>query len=849
MMVESPTALGRGLDRGLVVSIGLLVLLLIASALVWAYNVAELHSAADWVDHTHQVLATLEDIGAAVRDAESAQRGYIITGNPDFLDNYASATPKIDQLVAQFDRLTTDNAEQQARIPELRSQIAARLKILTDSKALYDQGGLPALNDMIKLGAGRQKMSELRQTIDSMERDETELLRVRSIRTEHAYRAALASGAIGLFLALVAVAAFVRLLRRHWQSRAEAATAFWDQREQFRTTLASIGDGVMTTDGAGRVEFMNQVAESLTGWHAADAQGMPLKSVMSIINEQTREPAINPVDRVLREGVVVGLANHTILLKKGGGEIPIDDSAAPIRDIDGRVTGCVFVFRDISERKAADAEIDRLLTREKLRAERLRRLTDAALTLNSATTRESVVNVLRQEAKLVLDAEHADLQFDPSDGQPTPNIVVVPLIARNGQPFGYLHLATRQAGEFTEDDQAILKQLAHMASVAVENAQLYEELHSSNQRKNEFLATLAHELRNPLAPIRNSLELMQISQGNPAMLAESRGVIERQVVQMVRLIDDLLDISRISRGKIELRKELVPLQQVIATAVESSQPIIREYRHELSTKVPGEPLTVIADPTRLAQAILNLINNAAKYTNPGGQIALVVERQDDSAVIRVRDNGVGIPPEMLDRVFEMFAQVDQSLERSHGGLGIGLTIVRRLVEMHGGTVEAHSAGRDQGSEFVVRLPLSNQLPAMAGAAPPDRRLAAPGKQPRRILAVDDNEDAVNTLAAMLRIMGHDVQTAYDGMEAVDVAARFKPEIVLLDIGLPRLNGYEVCRRIRELPDGRNTMIVAITGWGQEEDRRRSKEAGFDQHLVKPVDPAALERLIEETSFA
>ncbi|HEY4234250.1 MAG TPA: CHASE3 domain-containing protein [Lacipirellulaceae bacterium] len=846
-MPDSRPVLNRGLDRGLIVSISLLVALLIASALVWGYNVAQLHAAAEWVDHTYRVLAALENITAVVRDAESAQRGYVITGNPEFLENYSSAGPEIERLLADFDRLTTDNLTQQARIPELRSRIEARLKVLADSKAVFDQGGFDALKDMIKQGVGRQKMAAVRETIDAMEQDENELLRVRSIRTDHAFYATLIAGAISLVLGLVAVAAFLRLLRRHLQARAEAAAAFWDQREEFRTTLASIGDGVMTTDAQGRVVFMNPVAESLTGWSAAEASGVPLTKVMNIFNEHTRAPAINPVERVLGEGVVVGLANHTILLKKGGGEVPIDDSAAPIRSIDGKVTGCVFVFRDIVERKAAEAEINRLLAREQRRAEQLHRLTDAALTLNSATTRESVENVLREEAKLVLDAERATIHVNGTDGQVPSTGLSAPLIARSGQPFGYLHLEGNNSDAFTEDDAAILKQLAHMAAVAVENAQLYEELHSSNQRKNEFLATLAHELRNPLAPIRNSLELMQIARGDAAALEESRTIIERQVVQMVRLIDDLLDISRISRGKIELRKEPVSLQQVIAAAIESSQHVVREYRHELTTSIPAQPLVVHVDSTRLCQVILNLINNAAKYTNPGGRIAVAVERHGDQASISVSDNGMGIAPQMLERVFEMFAQIDNSLERSQGGLGIGLTIVRRLVEMHGGTVEARSAGRDQGSEFLIRLPLSNTPLIPAGTTNGGRPERSPAAQPRRILAVDDNKDAVDTLAMMLRIMGHDLQTAYDGMEAVDVAAHFKPEIVLLDIGLPRLNGYEVCRRIRELPDGRNAFIVAITGWGQEEDRRRSREAGFDHHLVKPVDPQALEQLLAEAS--
>ena len=366
--------------------------------------------------------------------------------------------------------------------------------------------------------------------------------------------------------------------------------------------------------------------------------GQPLKEVMRIINETTREPAENPVDRVLAEGIIVGLANHTLLVRKDGVEIPIDDSAAPIRNHEGEVMGCVLVFRDITERKQAETEINRLLAIEKRRGEQLRKLADAALTLNSATTRESVVGVVKAEAKLVFDADASGSPLGRGQLRSTPqrtapplslptNGLVVPLIARSGEPFGYLQLDGRPEGDFDEDDETILAQLAHMAAVAVQNAQLYEELRIANHRKNEFLATLAHELRNPLAPIRYSLELMQLSEDEPEVQQESRTIIARQVAQMVRLIDDLLDVSRISRGKIELRPEQITLQSVIAAAREASQPIIADYRHEFTVDVPAEPIWIHADPTRLAQVLLNVLNNAAKYTPAGGRIALTVENR------------------------------------------------------------------------------------------------------------------------------------------------------------------------------------------------------------------------------
>jgi signal transduction histidine kinase/CheY-like chemotaxis protein len=541
--------------------------------------------------------------------------------------------------------------------------------------------------------------------------------------------------------------------------------------------------------------------------------------------------------------VTVGLANHTILLRKGGGEIPIDDSAAPIRGQIGNVTGCVFVFRDIAERRQAENEIQRLLANEQRRAGQLRKLTDAALTLNSATTRDSVVGVVTEEAKQVFEVVDAVLHWQETASVPN-GTVAAPLIARNGKPFGYLHLNLKADDSFSADDETALAQLANLAAIAVQNAELYEELRTSNHHKTEFLATLAHELRNPLAPIRNSLQLMEISPQDPQLLEQSRSMIERQVIQMVRLIDDLLDISRISRGKIELRKEHIDLSSVVTAAVEASRPLIDGRHHHLTIDVPKHPIPMYGDATRLSQVVLNLLNNAAKYTTAGGQIRLTVEDSPQSVSIKVRDNGIGIPREMLTQVFEMFTQVDRSLERTEGGLGIGLTLVKRLVELHEGSVEVRSEGEAKGSEFVVTLPkLDSEAIAGDDSRNPLPQAPKPGQSLLRIVAVDDNRDAVDSLAKILRMKGHDVQTAYDGVEALEVVGSFKPRVVLLDIGLPRLNGYEVAQRIRQLPGVGQIVLIAVTGWGQDEDRKRSHASGFDMHLVKPVDPLALDQLI------
>jgi signal transduction histidine kinase/CheY-like chemotaxis protein len=374
------------------------------------------------------------------------------------------------------------------------------------------------------------------------------------------------------------------------------------------------------------------------------------------------------------------------------------------------------------------------------------------------------------------------------------------------------------------------------------------ELREADRRKDEFLATLAHELRNPLAPIQNAVHILRTQGPLDPALQWARDVIDRQVRQMTRLVDDLLDLSRISTGKLNLRTAEITLVDVLHTAVEISRPVIESSGHRLTVTEPTEPVTVDGDLTRLAQVVANLLNNAAKYTPRDGRIDLAAERQGSDAVITVRDSGIGIPSHMLTRIFEMFTQADGAPERAPGGLGIGLTLCQRLVDLHGGSIAARSAGLGQGSEFVVRLPAvltptKPRRPVDGGDNP-----AVPARS-LRILVVDDNRDAAATLAMLLRIMGHDVRTAHDGAEAVALAADARPDAVLLDIGLPKLNGFEAARRIREQPGGAEVVLLATTGWGQETDRRRSREAGFDHHLVKPVDPAVLMKLLADISQA
>jgi len=372
-----------------------------------------------------------------------------------------------------------------------------------------------------------------------------------------------------------------------------------------------------------------------------------------------------------------------------------------------------------------------------------------------------------------------------------------------------------------------------------------EELRDADRKKDEFLATLAHELRNPLAPMRNAVQILKAKGPPHPELEWAHDVLDRQVQLMARLLDDLLDVSRISRNKLELRTERVELAAVCDAALETSRPVIEAGSHELTLTLPAEPIHLEADPVRLAQVFANLLNNAAKYTEEGGRIRLTAARQGSDVIVSVKDSGIGIAAEMFPRIFEIFAQAKPALLRSQGGLGIGLSLVKGLVELHGGSIEARSDGPGRGSEFVVRLPVAAEPPAREPARPSHEEQEPATKC--RILIADDNHDSADSLAMLLTIMGNEVGTAYDGEQAVEAAEAIRPDVVLLDIGMPKLNGYDACRRIREQPWGKGMFLIALTGWGQEEDRRRTEEVGFNRHMVKPADPTVLMKLLADLS--
>lgn len=631
--------------------------------------------------------------------------------------------------------------------------------------------------------------------------------------------------------------------------------------EWCRVTLASIGDAVITTDAQGRVTFLNPVAESLTGWAQQEAAGIALETVFRIVNENTRGTVESPTIRALRDGVIVGLANHTLLISKDGTERPIDDSAAPIRNSKGEVGGVVLVFRDVTERREHEASLSDALSYAESVIATLREpfvALDEDLrvrTANDSYYRTFGASVEETEGRYFYELEHGQWNIDglrqqladvQAHDHPINDMEITHSFSKLGQRTMVLN--TRRFVAKNNFPNLILLAIEDVTERRqLEQAKMQARvLADQHRRKDEFLAMLSHELRNPLAPIQNAIHILRLENDEDPIQQQARLIIERQVGQLTALVNDLLEVSRITTGRIQLRRDRIVLQAVVERAVEATRPLIEQRGHTFTFSVPKPPIWVHADATRIEQVVVNLLNNAAKYTNEGGRMWLRVQQEGDEAIVRVRDTGVGIPLEVLPRIFDLFTQAEQTLDRSQGGLGIGLALVERLVVLHGGHVGATSTpGR--GSEFGVRLPA---IAAPTAATVPS---SFPSDQSRgralRILVVDDNVDATTTLAVLSRARGHEVRETHDGPTAVEVAREYRPNLILLDIGLPGMNGFEVAKKVREELELGKVVLVAMTGYGQEADKMRSQEVGFDHHLMKPANFDQVTPILESISVA
>ena len=622
---------------------------------------------------------------------------------------------------------------------------------------------------------------------------------------------------------------------------------------RFRAASEAVSDIIWTNDAQGRMAGEQVGWGRFTGQDQASYQGYGWSNA---IHPDDAQPTIDAWNEAVA-GKQRFVFEHRVRRSDGQWRM-CSVRAVPVVDDRGEITEWVGVHADITERKAAE---QRVLASE----QRTRLATEA--TQVGIWEWNILTNTIRWDAQMfriygITPTPEGIVDYTDWSGAVRPEdlaeneAILQDTVRRCGSSARTFSIRRRDDGEcrhVTSVETARTNERGLAEWVVGTNLDITErkraddelrrlavELSEASRRKDEFLATLAHELRNPLAPIRNGLQVIRLAGAN-GKVEQARAMMDRQLTHLVRLVDDLLDVGRVTSGKLELRKERVELRVVIDAAVETSRPAIEQAGHELVVVVPDEPIFVDGDATRLAQVVSNLLSNSAKYAQRGGHIRLTAGREGGTAVVSVKDDGIGIPLAMLDKVFVMFTQLNRALEKTTGGLGVGLSLVKRLVEMHGGTIEAKSDGDGMGSEFVVRLPVVT--PVVAGADQSDEQPSAVAPSALRVLVVDDNVDAAESLAELLELLGNDVRTAYDGEAAIGAAAQFRPDLVLMDLGMPKLNGYEAARRMREHPWSQGMVLVALTGWGQEDDRKKSLDAGFTLHLVKPVAVDVLKKLL------
>jgi PAS domain S-box-containing protein len=694
------------------------IVVLVFSGIVGLRAAQSAVAASEAIARNKDTLLSLERTLSAVRDAETGQRGYLLTGKESYLRPYTAALADLSSRVSELRAGVYSDATTKGQLDELQQLISAKMEEIARTLELQRSGDHQAALELVLTDEGRRLMEQIASKVNSVESAQAAVFETRLRDLSRARARAAASIVAVRFLTIGLVVTLVLVVRRETK-RVRLSE------ERLAITLQSIGDAVIATDREGRIVTLNTLAEALTGWSSANALGQPLEQVFRIVDERTHAAVESPVARVMREDRVVGIGNHTLLVGRDGSKKPIEDSAAPIRDASGTVVGVVLVFRDASSE--------------------------------------------RQMARSLLEAD---------------------------------------------------------------------------QKKDEFIAVLAHELRNPLAPILQAVQIARAPRVRPEQLRWSLDIIDRQARTMGSLLDDLLDVTRITRGTVEVSKSRVPLAEVVNGAVETARPAIEARKHSLMLNLPSEAVTVEVDPLRFSQVIANLLANAAKYTDPGGVIRLTASHQDRQLTLSVSDTGVGIDPPALPRVFDMFVQVKGALDRVEGGLGIGLAVSKKLVELHDGTIEARSEGLGRGSEFVVHLPCVVASGASAATTSPSTPASNGQSSGLRVVIADDNRDAADSLAMLLQMDGHQISLAHDGVQALSLIKQIRPEAALLDIGMPGMNGYQVAEQVRADPLSAQIMLVALTGWGQAQDLERAHAAGFDHHLVKPAELSAVRALLQ-----
>ena len=665
----------------------------------------------------------------------------------------------------------------------------------------------------------------------------------------------------------------------------------------------SSDDAIVSKTLEGRIQSWNAAAERLFGYSAAEIIGKP---IMIIVPPELQAEERQILDRLKRGERIDHF--ETVRVAKDGHRISVSLTVSPVRDSQGVIVGASKIARDVSERQRSERELRLTQGQLKAHADALSKLNECTGRLWSCHTlqdgfeeilktvvdllgadqghmqllddKDGVLRIaaqlgfgqdflqafrevtladnsapgraLRSRARIVIEDIEADSPYESlrpvARAADYRAVVSTPLIGPDGILVGMLSTYFKSAHRPTEQELGIVDLFVRHACDFIRRCTMEqalrlreESLREGDRRKDEFLALLAHELRNPLAPVRYALSAMRKAGLTNEQRVRANEVIERQVIHMTHLLDDLLDVSRITRGSIELKKSCTELAPIIASAIDAARPVIDGKQHTLTLDLPAEPVYLEADGVRLTQVFANLLVNAAKYTDPQGSIRVHALCAGDELVVSIADDGIGIAPEMLPRLFMLFTQAHSALERSEGGLGVGLALVRGIVTLHGGRVEARSAGLNQGSEFIVHLPLGTPVPAPVGVRPAAK---AHNGGSLEVMIIDDNQDVADSCATLLELSGHRVRTAYAANQGLELAQDLQPDVMLLDIGLPDMSGYDLAARIRATAWGRETILVAVTGWGQESDRERAFSSGFDYHLTKPISADALETLLQ-----
>jgi len=868
----------QSLERNVIAGLIVVFLALVANAVLSNRAANTLVRNEELVAHTREVQTQIESVLSSIREAESSARGYVITGEERYLKPYQQAIAEVDPKLKILGQLVTDSSSQQQRLTLLRDKTRRSLDMLTDLTELRQRGGFPAAQAVVKTDLGERQMDEIRRIMEEMEREEAALLKSRDAESQSSHSDARLTFAISTLTSVALVVLMGWVLMRGLAERRRNESAIREQQEWLQITLSSIGDAVIATNERGHIRFLNPVAEALTGWTQADAQGRALSEIFKIINEKTRQPVENPLTKVLRDGQTVGLANHTLLITRDGREIPIDDSGAPIKDHEEEKVGAVLVFRDVTARQQAEDEL-------RASEEFNRGILESAPDCINALNLDGRLLSMNTPGMRLMEIE----DFGPFEGEywinfwqgaerdaalaavetarggktgrfqgfcPTAkgapkwwDVIVAPIRNRQGKVIKLLATSRDITAQYEVETerQRIAQERARLLKIEQRARAQAEE---ANRIKDEFLANVSHELRTPMNAILGWANLLRGGNLSEAETNRAFETIERNASAQARLIEDLLDVSRIITGKLRLERQTVDLVRVVEAALEAIRPAAESKQITMESNLDSQVVKVFADPQRLQQVVWNLLSNAVKFTPKGGRVEVRLSVRESQIEITVSDTGQGIDPDFLPYVFDRFRQAEGSTTRKHGGLGLGLAIVRHLVELHGGKVAADSPGEGQGATFTVSLP----IPSVYREAPPEPKAVATDEEEDRlllaqsplltglrVLVVDDEPDARDLLAVVLQQRGAMVTTADSAATALETLNTQPFDVLISDIQMPEVDGYELIRRLRAQEAGLGKFIpaVALTAHVRAKDRARVLAAGFQMHVSKPVSAAEL----------